>query len=306
MTVVPGSAPDRRPPSLVIVIGTNRSGTTWLNQLLQAHREVSGIDQGETTLFQSLAGLWSQATRASAAGSSPPAPAAAVRAFCDDLAATARCRSSRPSARYFVEKTPGTAVALPMLRQVYPDAWYIHIFRDGRDVVRSMRRRHGYATKSDFVNSYYWAQHERCAGTQLRDFDRVITVRYEDLHDDPIKEILAVYDRLGLDRYTGLVREIGRRCGQPVARFTQESSVGSGKWRRDVSRRRLALMYAGAGEQLHRYGYLDAAEFARWRRRPEYLVAVARRWLIKRGAASRGATRVFGIAGQMHSDSERG
>ncbi len=287
---------------LIVIIGPNRSGTTWLNQLLQAHRSVCGIDKGETMLFRSVEHIW----RSFPVGADADRELVKValgqrlRRFCDELIDQELTRSARPDALFFVEKTPGSALNLPMLRYVYPDAWYIHVFRDGRDVVRSMRR-HGYVTSNDMVNSYSWAQQEHCAEKFLARFSRVIDIRYEDLHRDPVREILSVYDHLGLAPYPSLVREIGNRCGEAVALYAHESSVGSGKWRRDVTRRRLAAIYVGGSDQLMKYGYLDARELTRWQRRPEYWLAVMRRELIKRGIASRPAVRFFRTVTQFRN-----
>jgi hypothetical protein len=297
---------ERQPPSkhgrLVLIIGANRSGTTWLNQLMQAHREVCGIDRGETELFLALMPLWHDCYIAAdpSWNSASAAFIRPVRSFCDELIDGAQERSGRPDAKFFVEKTPRVAVALPMLRYVYPDAWYIHIVRDGRDVARSWRR-YGYETGSDLANSYFWGRHEDYAEGLLAGFDRVINIRYEDLYADPVRVILEVYARLGLSRYPGLIREIGNRCAEPVALYAHESSVGSGKWRRDVSRWRLAAIYAGAGDRLLKHGYVDAGELARWRRRPTYWLATARRALMQRGVASRSAVRVFRFATRLGS-----
>lgn len=287
---------------LVVIIGTNRSGTTWLNQLMQAHREICGLDRGETALFLALMPMWRNVHTAHDLGrdSASIALARPVRSFCDELIDGAQERSSRPDAKFFIEKTPRVAVALPMLRYVYPDAWYIRIVRDGRDVARSWRRR-GYETSSDLANSYFWARHEDLVEGFLANFDKVINIRYEDLHADPLGEILAIYARLGLSLYPGLVYEIGNRCAELVALHAHESSVGSGKWRRDVSRWRLASIYVGAGDRLLKHGYVDAGELARWRRRPAYWLAAVRRALIRRGVASRSAVRVFRFATQLDS-----
>jgi hypothetical protein len=284
---------------LLVIVGPNRSGTTWLNQLLQAHREICGVDRGETRLFLSIDHIW---RNFSMEGSSDRESirtmlAGPMRSFCDELLDGARARSARPHALFFVEKTPGTALFLPMLRYLYPDAWYIHIFRDGRDVIRSMQR-HGYAMRNELVNSYSWARQEYYAEKFLAGFERVIHIRYEDLHSDPLGVVLAIYEQLGLSRYPGLVSEIANRSCEAVALYSHESSVGTGKWRRDVTRRRLAVMYVGLGDQLVKYGYLDARELAHWHWRPEYWLAIMRRELIRCGIASKPAVRLFRIVGK--------
>jgi hypothetical protein len=287
---------------LIVIIGPGRSGTTWLNQLMQAHREICGIDQGETTLFWSLTELWRDSIAKDKSGleRTPAALARHIREFCDELIDRALARSSRPGALFFVEKTPSTSAALPMLRYVFPDAWYIHIVRDGRDVARSMRRHRRFEPRSDLVNSYYWSAQENYSEKYLAGFDKVIHVRYENLHDDPVGELLEIYMRLGLERYPGLAREIAKRCAEPVALYTRETSVGYGKWRRDVNRWRLASMYAGAGDRLLKSGYVDQRELSYWHRQPEYWIAVIRRAAISWGIASRTALDLFRTSVQLN------
>jgi hypothetical protein len=274
---------------LVVVIGTNRSGTTWLSTLLQAHRQVGGANDGETALFAALAEIWRTAI---AQGFSAEQIAAHLRTFCDEILAHAQHDSPRPGARFFVEKTPGTAFSLPYVRLLYPDAWFVRIVRDGRDVARSMRRRY-YGTRSDLANIHRWARHEEVADRNLADVSRVITVRYEDLYTRTVQQHMSLYSWLGLAGYPGLVREIARRSARQVAPFSKESSVGPGKWRTDVSRRRLGLMYAGAGETLKQHGYINAAELDRWHRRPEYWAGAGRRKLMELGGAPHATAQVF-------------
>jgi hypothetical protein len=274
---------------LVVLIGTNRSGTTWLSTLLQAHREVGGANDGETELFPALAEIWRGAI---AQGFPADQLAAQLRTFCDEILGHAPRDSLQPRVRFFIEKTPGTAFYLPYVRLLYPDAWFIRIVRDGRDVARSMRRR-GYGTDSDLANIHMWALHEAVADRNLAAVSRVITIRYEDLYARTVQQLISLYSSLGLETYPGLIREIARRSAQQVAPFSKESSVGPGKWRTDVSRRRLGLMYAGAGETLKQHGYISAAELGRWHRRPEYWAGAARRKLIERGMASHAAVQMF-------------
>jgi hypothetical protein len=288
---VPDSATAESPfrDRLVIVIGTNRSGTTWLSTLLQAHRQISGTDDGETELFPALAEIWRTAI---AQGFPSDLLAAQLRTFCDEILGHAQQDSSRAGARFFVEKTPGTAFFLPYVRLLYPDAWFVRIVRDGRDVARSMRRR-GYGTRSDLANASMWAWHEAVADQNLEGVSRVITIRYEDLYTRTAQQLLRLYAWLGLETYPGLIREIARRSAQQVAPFSKEKSVGPGKWRTDVSRRRLGQMYAGAGQTLVRHGYLSATELGRWQHRPEYWAGASHRRLIERGMAPYATVQIF-------------
>jgi hypothetical protein len=295
-SIEPASAgpPNSNSDRVVLVLGTNRSGTTWLHRLLLAHRDIAGVET-ETLLLQSLAGLWHTALTGDS-GTGPLLPVTELaeysRNFCDELITSALRASGRPAARYFAEKTASTALHLPWVKLVFPDAWYIRIVRDGRDVARSMRLR-DYGSCSDLFNIQCWARHENMADAYLRGVHRVIDVRYEALFADPLTEMLRIYGALGLSHYDGLVRDVARRSRTAVARYNREASVGTGKWRSDVSRRRLGLMYASAGMDLRQRGYLSAGELQYWQRRPEYWLGLARRSLLRAGLGSRTAVWLF-------------
>ncbi len=131
-----GSALDGR---LVVVLGSVRSGTTWLVELLGSHPDV-GITKGESWIFNSLRDLF---LNAHASWDGPAALqdqaqiVALMRRFCDDIFSAALARQA-PGASWFVEKTPGHTTRIPIMAATYPDAWYVHVVRDGRDVARSI------------------------------------------------------------------------------------------------------------------------------------------------------------------------
>ena len=284
---------------LVVVIGTNRSGTSWLRQLLLAHRGICGaagdISQNcETGLFGSLASLWRIMLDPSgcwvAANISPGEVAPYVRRYCDALFLHAMRQSNRPHADFFVEKTPGDGLNLPWLKLIYPDAWLVRIVRDGRDVARSMRLRN-YGTQSDFVNIKYWARHETLVTHYLRDVPRSVTVRYEKLACDPVRETCRIYEFLGLSAYEGLADQIAARSAIRTAMYTGEVSTGPAKWRADVSRRRLAQMYGSCWQELASYGYVQPQDLHAVKWWPEFWLGCARRRLSRYAGTMQGRCR---------------
>ena len=88
----------------VLVVGSPRSGTTWLERMLSAHPGLDGPGR-ETALFESLGPLWDAAQeRDEGAGLGvwidPDALLGAIRRFCDRLFAHfLEARGARPGAR---------------------------------------------------------------------------------------------------------------------------------------------------------------------------------------------------------------
>src|SRR5205085_10599223 len=131
----PGGPPDAVTPAPalpgppIFVVGVPRSGTTWLEHMLGAHRAVAGPGS-ETALFVSTRALWANSDRR-------PAVVAALRGFASEVFG-AYLASHAPQARHLLEKTPIHAEHLEQIVALFPEAAVISIHRDGRDVVRSM------------------------------------------------------------------------------------------------------------------------------------------------------------------------
>lgn len=129
--------------------GAPRSGTTWLQQILDAHPEICCRGEGffGQELVAPLAAVidhWRSTIDAKnhsqfehTGGYPPPEPAdtefllrtALLRAF------SQQCRGA--SYRAVGEKTPENVFAFPMFRKILPEAKFIGIARDPRDVIAS-------------------------------------------------------------------------------------------------------------------------------------------------------------------------
>jgi hypothetical protein len=259
---------------LVFVLGAPRSGTTWLAELLQAHPSTAGIPEGETQVFWALAPLWRAAARPGGAiGSriSHTDLVAAVRAFCDALFASG-CAKHGPGATHFVEKTPAHAVHVERMREVYPDARFIHIIRDGRDVVRSIVR----FELEELIPiglpkaAAEWDRLNRLILQQAPHVNHYRQIRYEDLVESPVDGAVELLEWIGLPCDADVRARLADAAETPVSQHAGTSRVGAGKWRDDLSDAELSVIYHAAGPLLVELGYLQADELARWRRRAVY------------------------------------
>lgn len=237
---------------LVLVVGCPRSGTTWLEHLLLSHPRAGGVEEVETWLFQGLRPLWNN--RDLDGWIDGAARSAAMRRFCDRLLLEGLARH-RPGASHFVEKTPNHALYLDAINEIYPDAWVIHVVRDGRDVARSLVEfEHG--VDDHTTAARLWVRTLEAVEASAPRLDRFRVVRYEDLLDDPIEGAAALLSWVGLD-VDGDVREaIADRAGQRVSQYNTSGHVGAGKWR-TLPPSEVARIEAVAGPMLRAYGYAE-------------------------------------------------
>jgi Sulfotransferase family len=254
MTTPPCESPyaDR----MIEVLGTVRSGTTWLVELLGAHPDV-GTTPGESWIFNSLRDLWGNVH------SSDDGPSAymdrgeivaAMRRFCDGLFAGAAARQA-PGTSWFVEKTPGHSRRIPLMAAVYPDGWYIHIIRDGRDVVRSLTSTSwGYDNPGDAATA--WVSSVRDTLDNCWRLARYRELRYEDLLVDPVGQVKALLEWMGLEVDADVEHGIAERAEREVSRFAATDPVGAGKWR-DLPADVLDKVHEEAGDLLMELGYLS-------------------------------------------------
>ena len=131
--------------SMVFIIGSPRSGTSWLQKTLGSHPAI--VTPQETDLsFRRMyvAGLnrtWESQLANMARRRYRGLPAVmtrgqfdhAVQAFCD--AAVDCIWRLKPEASVVVEKSAGDSFQVEAIAALRPDARFIHIIHDGSDVI---------------------------------------------------------------------------------------------------------------------------------------------------------------------------
>jgi len=118
---------ERRVRRPIIVLGAGRSGTSLIGRLLEVHPEVAFWGEPRP--------IWMYGTsynKDHVLGEKDLTPR--IARYIDD--AFAEFQAERGKAR-FAEKTPSNCLRIPFIHALYPDCRILHIYRDGRDVVRS-------------------------------------------------------------------------------------------------------------------------------------------------------------------------
>lgn len=117
----------------VVILGAARSGTKFLRALLGASRACAVVPYGLNHVWR-----YEHATSSDDVLHADQASDRATRYIRRTLLRTGR-HSATSSARYLVERTCANTLRVGYVRRVLPDARFIHIVRDGRDVTASAR-----------------------------------------------------------------------------------------------------------------------------------------------------------------------
>ena len=201
----------------LFVVGCAKSGTTWLENLLQGHPEVH--IRGEGRYFWSLAQNMHQAFAAfnnSLPATGPANPAwwsedefaCMVRLAIEaELTRSIESSPAKPDLKVVGDKTPMHTLAVDKLHALFPTAKFIHIIRDPRDATISQwffwAKDHDPRPFEAFVEysiTEVWPMNvasARNAGKPLGDL--YTEVRYEDLLANTADEMRRLAGFLGVD-----------------------------------------------------------------------------------------------------------
>jgi Sulfotransferase family/Domain of unknown function (DUF6473) len=255
-------------PDPIVVYGAPRSGTTYLEQILNAHPDV--FISHETRVFAWLHRVLEVLPQDDRLVSNErDAFTSHLRAVFPELIRDFY-RDLAPDAVYWGDKNPHYAAryhagCLEMIAGMFPRSRFIHIIRDGRDVVSSILRKH-YAGGKPWVKSFeqahtVWTSHvERgtAFGRTLAE-GRYFELRYEDLVADDVALSAQMFNFLGLELNPAVEafcrgqRENRIPFKEPTRDFGR--GIAASDWERifspDEQRRSLELI----GPHLIRHGY---------------------------------------------------
>ena len=182
------------------------------------------------------------------------------------------------------DKTPRNVLHVEQLATALPESRFVHLVRDGRDVVPSVRE-HLLGPESLPAAIDYWRDRVtagRRAGAALGP-GRYLEIRYEELVADPAPVLRRVCRFLGLDDADAML-EYTRRAERVIAGVwdprnhegvTRPPTTGVRDWRATMPRADAQLFDALAGDLLEELGYgrsglprstRASARAAAWRR----------------------------------------
>jgi len=279
-------------PPFLFVVGCGRSGTSVLRTVLDAHPDLAVAWEGRFVAplglrrarYERTDGfatdrlvadlLADRAVRTNLelgegdlrAALADPGPADfpdAVRRVFAHWAAT------RGKARYG-DKFPGYVLRMDLLAGMFPEARFVHIVRDGRDVALSSMAIQPEDAVAMALNWRSRVTAGREAGARLGHV-RYQEVHYEALVTDPEPVVEGLCDFLDLTYDPAMLAFPGRKGGVPGklaanprhARLAEPLSPGARSWRRDMDPADVAAFEAVAGDLLADCGYERATDHPR-------------------------------------------
>ena len=244
---------------MIFNVGARRSGTYWLQRIVCAHPAVGEVPS-ETYVFSHgivpLMERFQHSDRDSQEVGRVYADRerliAAIRNLCD----TVFGEFAADGQTHVAERTPWHVLHLPLIAEVYPDARFVHIVRDGRDAARSLvAQPWGPGTVAEAAEE--WRDSVAAGLSAAPELgERLIEVRYEELLADPRPVIERIYAHLGLE---GGLDEAMAAAGEVANLGRQDGRVGSGKWRDKWRRRDVRDFDRVAGDLLRSLGYDQGA-----------------------------------------------
>ncbi|MDX1406104.1 MAG: sulfotransferase [Woeseiaceae bacterium] len=219
-----------RGENLVFIFGPPRSGTTWVLRLLSEHPRVIaatetnlGIDTKERATLET--NIFNE--------DRPFTDAQIRRRF--------HCLSLQNSERVIVEKTPIHLLFADRIREVFPEAAFVLVDRDPRDIVHSL------VCVGRDPNSWWkgapdnvrdaiklWRLYAKEA-QRVRQQHSPFTVTYEELSRNPSEPLYKLLDALGLETEAvdQIVHAAADGKGIPIPGVFRRGRVGA--WQSELS-----------------------------------------------------------------------
>lgn len=245
---------------MIFNVGARRSGTYWLQRIVTAHPDVAAVPT-ETHLFYGVSLLHQLLPHGNPDRDAPAQTHVdrdvlldATRDFCDRVF----LEFAEPGVEFVSERTPLHVRHLGLMGSVYPDARFVHIVRDGRDVARSLVSM-DWGPDSIAPAAREWAESVLAARRAPRP-NHYTEIRYEHLLADPGGEIPRLYKALGL----AITPEALERGLAEASLHRNRDGSGSppavGKWQSAFSSADLAVFHRVAGAALIELGYDGASK----------------------------------------------
>jgi hypothetical protein len=265
------------------LVGNDRSGTTMLRLILDRSdvaippesmfladfapvRRAGGLDDPERAA-RFARQVWEHPrVRAWGLDGEPPAVPAGLGhedAYRFAVSAPFEAYTAAQGKSRWGDKTPLYLRFVDELHAVWPEARFVVLVRDGRDVALSVKRV-PFGANNAWAAAQTWAHGIRLGQAAERTYpDRVLTLRYEDLVAEPAPQVARLCEFLGLpfeDDMLAIERTDPAKIHKDQADWFTNVWAGIntsavGKWKREMSPRDQRVFSSVAGPELEALGY---------------------------------------------------
>lgn len=275
------------------ICGTPKSGTTWIQRLLDTHPEVVCSGEGHfadsfivpfVRLAQSYNKRLAMAAERVYEGKpyyqevKPKDMEYIARSFVGLIMSQRRIPEGT---KWVGDKTPHYTLRLNLLSRLFPEAKFIHVVRDGRDVITSTCHhayRAGQRAVIDKTRPEYFRFTAQCAKVWvktvttahnfgLKNPDRYLMVKYEDMHKDPELVLTSIFQFLGVSTEVDTIKNCIQKNefkalsgGRDKGEENKNSYFRSGEpgnWKKFLTKTALQGVYNQAGKLLKQLGYVQ-------------------------------------------------
>lgn len=254
------------PADPIIVYGAPRSGTTYLEQLLNSHPDV--FVSHETRIFAWLHHALALTQDERLIANEREAVVEHLRVAFPQVIRDLY-RKLAPGARYWGDKNPHYAApyndgCLPLIDELFPHSRFIHIIRDGREVATSLTQKrtdNGYPWVGFEEAHRVWRRHVRLGKAFGRALpaNRYYELRYEDLVANDTAQAREVFSFLGIDFHPAVEAFCQRQEAErtPFMGPTRDlrRGVATSNWKTIFSLEEQLRSLDLIGRALVRYGY---------------------------------------------------
>jgi hypothetical protein len=280
----------------LFIVGSPRSGTTLLQAILDSHSEIAAPPESHFVLplarrrrrYERQQGFdveaflddlrdpwltrWLAGWRLSEDDFRRRLVESDVGSYREAVRAMFALYAERQGKPRFVDKTPNYVLDLGCLASVFPEARFLHLVRDGRDVALSLRAQ-DWGPNSIVYSAWFWSERVesgRAAGRALGP-ERYLEVHYEDVVRDTEGAVREICRFASIDfepamlGYAERADEVIGSAPYPAShqRLLLPPTAGLREWRSQMSPVERRLFEALAGRSLVRFGY--PVEASPWR-----------------------------------------
>ena len=190
----------------------------------------------------------------------------AAATYADGVRAVYRCYAAAEGKPRYGDKTPGYVFTLALLGDLFPEARFVQVVRDGdgRDAAVSIRAAATQTRPSTRQLAKLWQRAVRAGRAYgAAHPDRYTEIRYEDLVDDAERELRRLCPFFGLDFNPAMLdhrasaERLLETCELPHlhTRLTLEPTRRLRDWRTEMDPSDVAVFEDAAGDTLRACGY---------------------------------------------------